>query len=94
MSYGVVTHGTSFAYYRCLLHVFLNSVSQSDTDSGVRFALTLSVQKLADRRIVSEYLCAAVPMVESLMDSSHVHLHIVATSWHIIIVILSFYVHV
>ena len=34
-----------------LSHVLLNVVSQSDTDSGVLFALALTVQKLADRRI-------------------------------------------
>ena len=62
-----------------LLHVLLNTVSQSDTESGVRLSLAHTVQKLADRRIVSLSLCAACPMVEGLMDSSHTHLHIVAT---------------
>ena len=46
-----VTYGTSFAYNGILLHVFLDIVSRSDTDSGVRFALTLTVQKLVYRRI-------------------------------------------
>ena len=47
-----------------LLHVLLEFVSQSDTDSGVLFALTLTVQKLAYRRIVSMSLCAAIPLAD------------------------------
>ena len=54
-----------------LFHVVLHIVSQSDTESGVRLALALTVQKLADRRIVSLSLCAAIPMVEGLMDFPH-----------------------
>ena len=79
MSYGVVTHGTSFAYYRCFSHVLLKSVSQSDTESGVHFLLSPFVQKLVYRRI---------GLFVSLRGQSHVggphglspaHLHIVAT---------------
>ena len=48
--------------------MFLKIVSQSDTESGVQFDLALTVQKLAYRRVRMSFLCAACPMVESLMD--------------------------
>ena len=47
-----------------LFHVLLEFVSQSDTDSGVHFALAPTVQKVADRRIVSMSLCAAIPLAD------------------------------
>ena len=46
-----VTYGTSFAYNGILFHVVLHIVSRSDTVSGVRLALALTVQKLVHRRI-------------------------------------------
>ena len=94
MSYGVVTHGTSFAYYRCFSHVLLKSVSQSDTESGVHFHLALAVQKIADRRIVHLSLCAAFPMVEGLMDSPHVPVLIIGDVMAQCFLIYRHYVHV
>ena len=77
-----------------LLHVFLKTVSQSDTESGVHFHLALAVQKIADRRIVHLSLCAAFPMVEGLMDSPHVPVLIIGDVMAQCFLIYRHYVHV
>ena len=87
-------YGASFAYYGRLFHVFLKTVSQSDTESGVQFHLALAVQKMADRRIVHLSLCAAFPMVEGLMDSPHVLILIIGDVMAQCFLIYRHYVHV
>ena len=49
MSYDAFTYDASFAYSRRLLQVFLDIVNRSDTISDVHFALSLTIQKIADR---------------------------------------------
>ena len=87
MCYGsedmVFTLWCSFTYYGRLSHVVSFCVSQSDTESGVLFALTATVQKLSYRRIVSLFLCAAIPLVDGPHGlCPYPHTCIVATSWH------------
>ena len=49
MSYDAFKYGASFAYSRRLLQLYLDIVNRSDTIFGVHFALSLTVQKIADR---------------------------------------------
>ena len=68
MSYGALYMVLHLHIMVDLFHVLLKTVSQSDTESGVHFDLAITVQKLAYRRVRMSFLCAAIPMVEGLMD--------------------------
>ena len=67
MSYDVFKYGASFAYSRRLLQVYLDIVNRSDTISDVHFALTITIQKIADRWTCFSIYGAAYPMVVSLI---------------------------